>query len=187
MHNATVPALPQAGAPKSATGAPAAKADSSGLAVVPNTMVTLHRVGTDAKAPLDSARTTANGNYDFKYKTSGAADAVYFTSVTWGGIAYFTAPFRTALVRGTDAEITVFDTTTTRERIDATRRGHAERKHAHARVAVAVARGHRLGWRAIAPVDGAVGEFAIRDLDDTRLARREQRIDDANALSAPRE
>ena len=39
---------------------------------MPSVVVTLHRVGTDAKAPIDSMRTTANGTYDFKYKTSGA-------------------------------------------------------------------------------------------------------------------
>ncbi len=75
-------------------------------------MVTLHRVGKDSQAPLDSMRTAADGTYNFRYKTTGSADAVYFTSVTWGGIAYFTAPFRTALVKESDAEITVFDTTT---------------------------------------------------------------------------
>ncbi|MEO7997501.1 MAG: hypothetical protein ABI852_08655 [Gemmatimonadaceae bacterium] len=109
-------ALPQAGAPRTppatTPGITAAKPDSTGLAAVPNAMVTLHRVGKDTQAPLDSMRTTSDGSYTFKYKTSGAADAVYFTSVTWGGIAYFTAPLRTATARGNDAEITVFDTTT---------------------------------------------------------------------------
>lgn len=107
--------LAQAGTPRippAATPGAAPKPDSTGLAVIPNVMVTLHRVGKDTQAPLDSMRTAADGSYNFKYKTSGAADAVYFTSVTWGGIAYFTAPLRTAAVRGNDAEITVFDTTT---------------------------------------------------------------------------
>lgn len=105
--------LPEAGAPrKPVADSGASKADSTGLAVVPNVMVTLHRVGKDSQAPLDSMRTATNGAYSFKYKTSGASDAVYFTSVTYGGIAYFTAPFRTPNVQGADAEITVFDTTT---------------------------------------------------------------------------
>lgn len=105
--------LPDAGTPrKSVADSAASKTDSTGLAVVPNVMVTLHRVGKDSQAPLDSIRTAANGSYSFKYKTSGANDAVYFTSVTYGGIAYFTAPLRTPSVQGTDAEITVFDTTT---------------------------------------------------------------------------
>lgn len=109
-------APPEAGAAKAATALrPQSATDSTGLAAVPGVVVTLHRVGrsdTDTQAPLDSIRTATNGTYRFKYQTSGASDAVYFTSVTWGGIAYFTAPFRTASVRGTDAEITVFDTTT---------------------------------------------------------------------------
>lgn len=123
-----MPPLPAAGAPRTpnaATPAPVAPAtaapavapgalveDSTALAVVPGVMVTLHRVGKDSQAPLDSMRTNRDGAYAFSYKTSGGSDAVYFTSVTWGGIAYFTAPFRSAAVKGTDAEITVFDTTT---------------------------------------------------------------------------
>lgn len=85
--------------------------DTASLKPVPGVMVTLHRVGRESQAPLDSARTAPNGTYSFKYKTSGATDAVYFTSVTWGGITYFTAPLRTAVVSGNDAEVTVFDTT----------------------------------------------------------------------------
>lgn len=79
---------------------------------VPNVMVTLHRVGSDTAGPLDSVRTDNRGAYRFSYRTVGT-DAVYFASVTYGGIAYFTAPFRTAVVNGEDAEITVFDTTST--------------------------------------------------------------------------
>ena len=89
-----------------------AKSDSLDLAMVPNAMVTLHRVGKDGQGPLDSVRTSANGQYHFSFRTKGAPDAVYFTSVTWGGIAYFTAPLRNTVVRDRDAEITVFDTTT---------------------------------------------------------------------------
>ena len=88
------------------------KSDSLVLATVPNTMVTLHRVAKDGQGPLDSVHTDAQGRYRFAFRTHGAADAVYFTSVTWGGIAYFTAPLRDAVVREHDAEITVFDTTT---------------------------------------------------------------------------
>ena len=106
--------LPAAGAPRNPVepNPPAPVADSTGLAVVPNVMVILHRVGKDSQAPLDSMRTSKDGTYTFRYKTSGSSEAVYFTSVTWGGIAYFTSPFRTSAVTGADAEITVFDTTT---------------------------------------------------------------------------
>lgn len=86
--------------------------DSTGMAGVRGAMVTLHRVGKDTAGPIDSVRADAAGHYAFRYTPSGAADAVYFASVSWGGIAYFTAPLRTAAVRGDEAEITVFDTTT---------------------------------------------------------------------------
>ncbi|MEP6780094.1 MAG: hypothetical protein ABJC26_09415 [Gemmatimonadaceae bacterium] len=98
--------------PAADTGKGPKKADSLALTNVPNTMVTLHRVAKDGQGPLDSARTDGNGRYHFSFRTRGDADAVYFTSVTWGGIAYFTAPLRTAATNGRDAEITVFDTTT---------------------------------------------------------------------------
>jgi hypothetical protein len=90
----------------------APKTDSIGLATVPNAMVTLHRVGRDGQGPLDSTRTNAAGQYRFSFQVSGSSDAIYFTSVTFGGVAYFTTPLRTSVVRGADAEITVFDTTT---------------------------------------------------------------------------
>ncbi len=73
--------------------------------------VTLHRVGKDSAGPIDSTRTDAQGRYRFRWRPFGADDAVYFASVTWGGIAYFTAPLRAVVSTGDDAEITVFDTT----------------------------------------------------------------------------
>lgn len=86
-------------------------ADSNGTVAAAGAMVTLHRVGKDTAGPIDSVRTDADGRYRFRYRPFGARDAVYFASVTWGGIAYFTAPLRTEKVSGDDAEITVFDTT----------------------------------------------------------------------------
>ena len=74
-------------------------------------MVTLHRVGPDGAGPLDSMRTAADGRYRFSYRATGSADAVYFTSVTFDGIAYFSSPTRAALTYEGDASITVFDTT----------------------------------------------------------------------------
>jgi hypothetical protein len=76
--------------------------------------VTLHRVGTDRAGPLDSLRTDARGGFAFHYKPSGSDDALYFASTRYGGVAYFTSPFRSVATRGEDAEITVFDTTSTR-------------------------------------------------------------------------
>lgn len=73
--------------------------------------VTLHRVGSDTAGPLDSTRTGSDGRYHFTYRTRGASDAVYFVSATYDGIAYLSQPLTHAVVRGDEAEITVYDTT----------------------------------------------------------------------------
>jgi hypothetical protein len=73
--------------------------------------VTLHRVGPDSSGPLDSTRTRGNGDYAFRYRARGSAQAIYFLSVSYGGVAYFSAPLRDRRVTGDDALITVFDTT----------------------------------------------------------------------------
>jgi hypothetical protein len=56
-------------------------------------------------------RTSASGAYAFRYRTSGDTAAVYFVSTTYGGVAYFTSPFRDPAVTGDAATLTVFDTT----------------------------------------------------------------------------
>jgi hypothetical protein len=91
-----------------------AAGDSTGMGPTVGTWVTLHRVGKDTAAPIDSMRTDARGAYRFRWTPFGATDAVYFASTTWGGIAYFTPPLRNTDARGDDAEITVFDTTSVR-------------------------------------------------------------------------
>jgi hypothetical protein len=78
---------------------------------VPNVMVTLHRVGSDRAAPLDSARADSRGRYAFRFVRSGDPRAIYFVSASYGGIAYFTPPLAHATVKGAEAEIAVFDTT----------------------------------------------------------------------------
>jgi hypothetical protein len=75
--------------------------------------VTLHRVGKDSAAPMDSVRTSKEGEYRFDYRPFGAEDAIYFVSASYAGIAYFTSPLQQALVSGDDADIQVFDTTST--------------------------------------------------------------------------
>lgn len=80
-------------------------------APVGGVFVTLHRVGRDSAGPIDSVRTGADGAYAFRYRPSGAGDALYFASTSYGGIAYFSTPFRDAVVTGDPAEILVFDTT----------------------------------------------------------------------------
>ena len=88
-----------------------ARGDSTGMAAVAGVWVTLHRVGKDAAGPVDSVRTDARGAYRLRWTTSGAPDAVYFASVSWDGIAYFTPPLRDATNQGEATEISVFDTT----------------------------------------------------------------------------
>ncbi len=86
----------------------------SAMQPVPGTWVTLHRVASDAAGPLDSVRTGADGTFAFTYRPTGVASAIYFVSVQYGGIAYFSAPLRDAVVTGEKAEVTVFDTTSAR-------------------------------------------------------------------------
>jgi hypothetical protein len=73
--------------------------------------VVLHRVGPDSAGPLDSVRSDSRGRYSFKYTRTGSADAIYFVSASYDGIAYFTQPLAEGRVSGDDGEITVFDTT----------------------------------------------------------------------------
>jgi hypothetical protein len=81
------------------------------MAATPGVWVTLHRVGPDSSGPLDSTRTRSDGGYTFRYRLSGSQQAIYFLSVSYRGVAYFSAPLRERRVTGEDAEITVFDTT----------------------------------------------------------------------------
>jgi hypothetical protein len=78
---------------------------------VPSVWVTLHRVGTDHAAPLDSTRADNSGRYKFDFRRSGEPGAIYFVSAMYGGVAYFTPPLQKSTVTGEDAEIAVFDTT----------------------------------------------------------------------------
>ncbi len=78
---------------------------------VTGTWVTLHRVGRDRAGPLDSVRTDPEGAYCFTYQLSGASDAIYFVSASYAGIAYFSSGLSAPEVAGQDAEIQVFDTT----------------------------------------------------------------------------
>jgi hypothetical protein len=98
------------------------KPASTGEVPVPGVVVTIHRVGPDSAGPLDSMRTDAHGAYRFTYRRFGDPTAIYFAASVYDGIAYFSAPFRGGAVRGDDAEIVVFDTTTQPVRI--TVQGH---------------------------------------------------------------
>ena len=84
---------------------------------VPRQWVILHRVGSDHAGPVDSTRTDDGGGYRFRYRATGRADAVYFVSSSYAGVAYISAPMRADSVRGSDADILVFDTTSTLVRL----------------------------------------------------------------------
>jgi len=78
---------------------------------VPNQWVVLHRVGSDRAGPVDSVKTGADGRFHIRYRASGVPDALYFVSARYSGIAYFSPPLRTGTVRGGDADIIVYQTT----------------------------------------------------------------------------
>jgi hypothetical protein len=84
----------------------------TGETPVPGIVVTIHRVGADSSGAIDSVRTDAQGRYRFAYRRWGNADAIYFVAAVYRGIAYFSSPMRAAIVRGDEAEVVVFDTTT---------------------------------------------------------------------------
>ena len=84
---------------------------TNGMLPVPGIWVTLHRVGSDTAGPVDSMRAGPGGRYAFRYHRTGSADAVYFVSASYDGIAYFSLPLLKVRVTGTDGEVTVFDTT----------------------------------------------------------------------------
>ncbi|MEO7218757.1 MAG: hypothetical protein ABI026_11235 [Gemmatimonadaceae bacterium] len=90
------------------------KPGGDSVIAVPQTWVTLHRVGTDHAGPVDSMHTSGNGAYSFTYRRTGAADAIYFVSSSHDGIAYFSHPLTAGRDSGDDGEIVVFDTTSRR-------------------------------------------------------------------------
>jgi hypothetical protein len=86
----------------------------SGMRPVAGAWVTLHRIGFDSAGPVDSVRTSADGRYDIVYRASIDDSAAWSTSTMHGGIAHFSSTFSRQEVRGDDAEIVVFDTTSAR-------------------------------------------------------------------------
>jgi hypothetical protein len=89
------------------------RATESGRPVpVAGQWIVLHRVGTDRAAPLDSMRSGRDGRFSFRYSMTGDPQALYFVSARYDGIAYFSPPLRADTVRGEDADIIVYATTT---------------------------------------------------------------------------
>jgi hypothetical protein len=86
--------------------------DSAGKPVpVRGQWVVLHRVGSGGGAPVDSMRTNATGRYRIRYTgRPDDAEALYFVSARFSGIAYFTPPLRDARVGGGDGDIVVYET-----------------------------------------------------------------------------
>jgi hypothetical protein len=78
---------------------------------VSNQWVVLHRVGRDRAGPVDSTLTGADGRFHIRYRATGDSSALYFVSTKFGTLAYFSSPLRAPVVRGDDATLTVFDTT----------------------------------------------------------------------------
>jgi hypothetical protein len=83
---------------------------TNGMLPVSGILVTLHRVGSDTAGPVDSMRAGPGGRYEFHYRHTGSADAVYFVSAWYDGIAYFSLPLQKVRVTRTDGEVTVLDT-----------------------------------------------------------------------------
>ena len=81
------------------------------MVAVPKVRVTLHRVGEDRAAPIDSVIADDLGRYEFRFRRTGDQAAMYFVSAAYGGITYFTPPLMHSTVTGEEAEIAVFDTT----------------------------------------------------------------------------
>ena len=72
--------------------------------------VALNRVGSDSAGVMDSVRSGADGAYRMTFRRGGDPDAIYFTDVSFGGVAYFTDPLRALNVTGDEADLIVFDT-----------------------------------------------------------------------------
>jgi uncharacterized membrane protein len=69
-------------------------------------------VAHDNAGPVDSVRSDDRGRYTLRY-TARRDSSVYFASVRYAGVAYFTSPFVAPDVTGADAALTVFDTSST--------------------------------------------------------------------------
>ncbi|MFL5562568.1 MAG: hypothetical protein ACJ79K_13935 [Gemmatimonadaceae bacterium] len=102
---------------------------------VPSIMVTLHQVTRAGGHPLDSMMTDRAGRFSFHYPAPADSTAIHFVSVAYAGITYFSAPLRNPIVRGEDADMTVFDTTS--RPVTITQRGR------HIVVSAAAANGSR--------------------------------------------
>lgn len=102
----------QSAPPRLAEGRVLRPSEGGGPRPVAGQWIVLHRVGSDRAAPIDSVRSASDGRFRFRYTPFGDPDALYFISAHYGGIAYFSPPLRADTVRGDDADVIVYDTTT---------------------------------------------------------------------------
>jgi hypothetical protein len=98
------------GATREARGA-VQRITAKGEIPVAGVWVVLHRVGKDNAAPIDSIRSGSKGKFAFHYRPTGDSTAMYFIASSYAGIAYFTPPLRNPIVSGGDADLLVYDTT----------------------------------------------------------------------------
>ena len=79
---------------------------------LPGQRVVLHRVGTTAQGPIDSAATDVRGRFRFSYRADSAT--FYLASTRYAGIEYFSPPLPTNPARrDTIIQIVVYDTSST--------------------------------------------------------------------------
>ena len=116
--------VPARHAPAQASARPAPQSSVSGrvLLAVPGedprpvvgVWVALNRVGNDSAGVIDSVRSGSDGAYRMTFRRGGDPEAIYFTDVSFGGVAYFTDPLRALTVTGDEADLIVFDTISAR-------------------------------------------------------------------------
>lgn len=83
------------------------------LRPVPGSWVIVHRVGAGTAGAVDSARTDAAGRYAIRYRRTGGDSTVYFASAGYAGITYFSEPLPAGTLNGGQADLVVYDTTST--------------------------------------------------------------------------
>lgn len=78
---------------------------------MPDAWVIVHRVGAGNAGAVDSVRTDAAGRYDIAYRRTGGDSTIYFASAAFAGITYFSEPLPAESLGGGEADLVVYDTT----------------------------------------------------------------------------
>ncbi len=81
---------------------------------LPSAPVVLHRVSTQESGPIDSTRAGPDGGFRFRLRNvpdPSSIQEVWFASVEWAGVSYFSAPIHLAAQLDSVHTIQVFDTT----------------------------------------------------------------------------